>query len=535
VPQQSTDYIFMSYSRRDDAVMRRIVTFLREQGIKVWVDNEELNPGTPVWEKEIEKAIQGASAVVVVLSPDSKDSEWVRREITLADQYEKRVFPLLVRGDEKSSISLRLIGRQYVDIRSNEDAGLNLVSAALLRYLEDLNEQEQSAKKKASSLTVQKADEERIALEKFVADRKARGEADRLAVQKAELDSKEKLAREKAERETAAKVAREKLAKPSANLLPIVENKNVSKNNLRLFGIGGLILFVLICGGFGLNYLIRNLPVATATVPSTNDTPTFELATLTDVPLTPTPLPTETPILTPDLGVGSTEISPKDGMTLLYVPAGEFTMGYAYEGPIHKVTLDAYWIDQTDVTNTMYANCVSVGQCSPPSDTTRYSNSNYANHPVVYVSWNDALAYCSWAERRLPTEAEWEKAARGTKANIYPWGNESPNASLLNYNRNVGDTTEVGKYPNGKSFYGAYDMAGNVHQWVNDWFSNTYYQNSPLSNPLGPDTGQYRVIRGSSWPSEKREELFSANRTYYSPDSTNGDLLGFRCARGTSP
>ena len=128
----------MSYSRKDDAVMRRIVAFLRKQGIIVWVDNEKLIPGTPIWEEEIEKAIKGASAIVVVLSPDSKNSEWVRREISLADQYRKRVFPVLVRGDEETSISLRLINRQYVDIRNHEDAGLLPLTNALSIHLQEL-------------------------------------------------------------------------------------------------------------------------------------------------------------------------------------------------------------------------------------------------------------------------------------------------------------------------------------------------------------------------------------------------------------
>jgi len=519
----------MSYSRRDDAVMRRIVAFLREQGIKVWVDNEKLVPGTPVWEKEIEKAVQGASAAVVVLSPDSKDSEWVRREINLADQYEKRVFPLLVSGDEKTSISIRLIGRQYVDIRSNEDAGLNLVSAALFRYLEELNEQEQSAKKEASRLTVQKADEERIALEKVMADRKAKEDAERLATQR--------------ESEQQAKI----IAKPTS----VVENKTVSKDNLRLFGIGGAILFLLILGGFGLNYLIKNLPVATATAPFTNDTPTFELATLTDVPFTPTILPTETPVPTPALGIGSTEISPKDGMTLLYVPAGEFLMGStdadtlasSYEKPQHPVTLDAYWIDQTEVTNAQYAKCVADnGACKEPTNKSSYTHSSYYGnsefdqYPVLYVDWNMSNTYCSWAGRELPTEAQWEKAASWDEAthtkNVYPsWGNSIDCTFANSYDTKnakycTGDTTAVKSYESGKSPYGAYDMAGNVWEWVNDLYD--IYPGGDAN--ASADFGQkHRVLRGGSWLNLNIDTR-SAARGWNIPGYTNFNL-GFRCSR----
>lgn len=127
--------VFISYSRRDDTAMRRIVAYLRNQGINVWVDNEKLVPGTPIWESEIEKAIKSASAVVVILSPESKNSEWVRREITLADQFRTRIFPVLVRGDEDTSISIRLITSQFVDMRQNEEVGLKSLSSSLSHYL----------------------------------------------------------------------------------------------------------------------------------------------------------------------------------------------------------------------------------------------------------------------------------------------------------------------------------------------------------------------------------------------------------------
>jgi hypothetical protein len=133
--QTSGNPVFISYSRKDSDIMWRITRFLRDQGITVWVDNEKLIPGTPIWEEEIEKAIKAASATIVIMSPDSKNSEWVRREISLADQYRKQIFPILVRGDEDSSITLRLITRQYVDLRENEVAGLNSLHAALSQYV----------------------------------------------------------------------------------------------------------------------------------------------------------------------------------------------------------------------------------------------------------------------------------------------------------------------------------------------------------------------------------------------------------------
>src|SRR6266542_3730559 len=134
----------MSYSRKDEDVMRLIAKFLRTQGIKVWVDNEKLIPGTPIWEDEVERGIKSAAAIVVILSPDSKNSEWVKRETSLADQHHKRIFPVLVGGDENTSISLRLINRQYVDLREMSEKRLKSLSDALSFYIQELMQQEQN-------------------------------------------------------------------------------------------------------------------------------------------------------------------------------------------------------------------------------------------------------------------------------------------------------------------------------------------------------------------------------------------------------
>ena len=235
----------------------------------------------------------------------------------------------------------------------------------------------------------------------------------------------------------------------------------------------------------------------------------------------------------------------KDGMTLLFVPNGDFIMGSGNgdsdEKPIHTVDLDAFWIDKTEVTNAMYEECVQDRVCKLPSSTKSYArdsyygNSEFDNHPVIYVSWEDAKAYCAWTSRRLPTEAEWEKAARGTEGRTYPWGKDAPNFHLLNYDRNVEDTTEVGKYPNGASPYGALDMAGNVAEWVKDWYDETYYNNSPLSNPKGPIllSGLYRVRRGGSW-SDDGNDIHSSARDRYLPNVTVS-YVGFRCAKSATP
>ena len=261
-------------------------------------------------------------------------------------------------------------------------------------------------------------------------------------------------------------------------------------------------------------------------------------------PIQPAEIPTSLPtVIESKYSIGSALISDRDGMTLLYVPAGEFSMGSengaSDERPVHKINLDAYWIDRTEVTNALYDKCVREGQCNPLSgthSTTRnfyYGSVVYEDYPVIFVTWEDAQAYCSWAGRRLPTEAEWEKAARGVDGRTYPWGNDPPDNDLLNYNAAIGDTTEVGKYPKGASPYGALDMAGNGWEWVQDRYNETYYGSSPASNPLGPDSGDYRVQRGGSWIID--EHYIRAAARYWAYPLSAYNYVGFRCAMSASP
>ena len=236
------------------------------------------------------------------------------------------------------------------------------------------------------------------------------------------------------------------------------------------------------------------------------------------------------PTSTPMLGVGSIWIRPADGMTMMYVPAGEFVMGSnngdENEKPAHTVYLDAYWIDRTEVTNAMYAMCVQAGGCQPPfQDSSYYNNTEYANHPVRPLNLDEAITYCKWAEVRLPTEAEWEKAARGTDGRIYPWGNKEPSCAIANIDGCMGGTSVVGSYPAGISPYGVLDMIGNVWEWVADWYSDTYYANSPDKNPQGPSSGQYHLVRGGSWFGLG----YSTSSRLMYDDSLTRIARGFRC------
>ncbi|MEE4195927.1 MAG: SUMF1/EgtB/PvdO family nonheme iron enzyme [Anaerolineae bacterium] len=254
---------------------------------------------------------------------------------------------------------------------------------------------------------------------------------------------------------------------------------------------------------------------------------------------TPEPTPIPTPEPEGDLGIGSTMMREKDSMEMVYVPEGTFTMGSDEgeddEQPVHDVYLDAYWIDKFEVTNAQYAQCVADGICSEPYflmsniRSSYYDNAEYVDYPVIYVNWDNAQAYCEWAGGILPTEAQWEKAARGTDGRTYPWGEMEPTCDLANYAGCIGDTTAVGSYPNGASPYGVLDMSGNVLEWLADWYGDDYYKNSSRQNPTGPASGDYRVALGGSWDTEGSYLRLSFRQglilSYYSYSRN-----GFRCA-----
>ncbi len=357
-------------------------------------------------------------------------------------------------------------------------------------------------------------------------------EADRLAAQKRE---RERRAKEKLEadnrlrelREACAKTERENLARKNAEVSKRSREAAIQavKNFLPKLKTPALVLIIAFIGYLLWQGISSLIPATFTAVPSTKAI---------------TPAPTKTIIPTP-LGPGST-MTGKKGETLVYMPAGEFTMGSdigaSDEQPVHTVYLDAFWINQTEVTNKQYQACVDAGTCEPPSSTSSYTHPSYYenpefdNYPVVYVNWDKANRYCEvWAGGDLPTEAQWEKAARGTEAFTYPWG-KGVDCNKANYNGScVGDTSPVRSYESGKSPYNAYDMAGNVWEWVNDYYQSDYYTvlGSNASNPQGPSSGDVRVLRGGSW-NYNLNDVRSASRAGLNPTYTSLSG-GFRCAR----
>ena len=343
---------------------------------------------------------------------------------------------------------------------------------------------------------------------------------------------------------------------PDLNYAPPAEapRRAPSTRMLAMAGGGIVIVILLILGGLwafgpsgplaGANSTATNTPTEAAEVAPTarpTNTPA-NTAIPTSIPTekpTNTPVPTPTPLLA---------VITQQGAEMILIPAGAFSMGcdstnihevcIVDEEPVHTVMLDAYYIDKFEVTNEQYRACVLAGTCKAPQEITSftrrdyYTNQEFNNYPVIYVTWNDASAFCTWRGGRLPTEAEWEKAARGTiDQRVYPWGNNAPACGLANFNPGQpckGDPFAVGSYPDGASLFGVMDIAGNVNEWVADWFLFNYYASSPAENPQGPGSGESKVLRGGSW-TNNLNKLQVSNRDSLVPSIASNNI-GFRCA-----
>lgn len=262
---------------------------------------------------------------------------------------------------------------------------------------------------------------------------------------------------------------------------------------------------------------------------------TFALAACAGTPAAPAATNEPEPTITPAPVIPETV----DSAPMVYVPAGEFVMGGGLlpnEQPPHTVRLDPFWIDTYEVTNASYKQCVDAGACRPPASTgsneytTYFGDPSYDNYPVNQIDWADAMQYCTWAGEQLPTEAQWEKAARGTDERIYPWGNTWDPALAHSVLDGYLNTAEVGSKPGGASPYGAMDMAGNVWEWVADWYSEEYYAVSPADNPTGPETGKVRALRGGGYGGYDAGMRTVVRRGDITPLERQ-TFIGFRCAK----
>jgi len=468
--------VFLCHAHADRDRVHALYERLTNDGVDAWLDKEKLLPGQD-WELEIRKAVREADVVVVCLSKQFNQAGFRQKEVRLAldtamEKPEGEIFIIPARLEECDNLeSLRKW--HWVDLF--EDDGYEMLMRAFRARADRIG----------ATLQIKKGWLPQMPAPRSTVEKAVKKPSEK-ALAPTSLVQSSPAPKEKARSDKALHSGNRFFIKSR----PVLKVTGISIGAL----IGIILLGMLVISGYK---FLRQV-------------------------LTSYPQPTQ---ITDDYGV-----------EMMFVPAGDFQMGSAWydfsassdEKPVHTVYLDAYYIDKHEVTNALYKACVNAGVCAQPSDTSHYNDSQYARHPVVYVDWNQAKAYCEWRGASLPTEAQWEKAARGTDGRTYPWG-EGIDSAFSNYSENVDNTTEVGYYEKGKSPYGVYDMAGNVWEWVNDWYDGMYYQSSPSSNPTGPSSGQYRVLRGGAWYNGD----YYVRSAYRSGDNPTYTLnsVGFRCSR----
>lgn len=497
---RNPNQIFISHAHQDAAFAHRLANDLQQQGWEVWIAPESLRLGEK-WIDAIERGLEESGIFVLALTPTSVKSRWVRKEtnaaIELYEEGKLQFIPLMVQPCQ-----LPLLWRDYqtnsIPFNKDYQAGLQDLLA-------------------------------RLGIE-YTPPSKPPSVLSRVWVL---------------------------LRKWNTHLPQLRWAAVIFLLALAVWGVGSLV------NNFGLDELeptqiansqdqtrIPILGTSATTTPSLTATrPAVD--TITPTPTQPTPEPTisptstETPtstvtnILTvkPDPNIppanaelGETWTRPIDRMVMVYVPGGSFFMGGGVPGdlsfPQHPVSLASFWVDRTEVTNAQYSRCVLAEECA----ISRYADRG-EEIPVVGVSWQDAANYCFWVGGQLPTEAQWEYTARGPESRIYPWGDTLPTCDKANFSGcRVGLLIEVGSYsPVGDSWVGAADMVGNAMEWVGDWSSRDYYEVSPTDNPMGPDTGSSKVLRGGSWYSYPYETHIAAYARIGFPPMSYNDQIGFRC------
>ncbi|MHC9539634.1 MAG: formylglycine-generating enzyme family protein [Vulcanimicrobiota bacterium] len=309
---------------------------------------------------------------------------------------------------------------------------------------------------------------------------------------------------------------------------PCISRPRLNPSTLIAVGISVLLIIALFLG-----YSASRQSTEPSVPPGQEPSATSEASTTPQQPVLQSPKDT-------------LNVNPKDGAAMIIIPAGEFLMGSPEgtgsddEHPQHRVYLDAYYIYKYEVTNGQFARFVKETRYKAVGNWKEYAKSGRERHPVVNITWNDAAAYCKWAGGSLPTEAQWEKAARGSNGRDYPWGNtwdgnccnggKGPKVSGMADISGGRGTAPVGSFPSGVSPYGVHDMAGNVWEWCSDWYDENYYRSSPSKNPEGPGSGSSRILRGGSWGNDGAGCFRCAYRYWDAPDDWY-DYLGFRVCR----
>ena len=527
--------VFLCHAHSDKDTVKALYDRLTNDGVDAWLDKEKLLPGQD-WELEIRKAVREADVVVVCLSKQFNQAGFRQKEVRLAldtamEKPEGEIFIIPARLEECDTLeSLRKW--HWVDLF--EENGYEMLMRALRARANSIDATLQAKKIDETKATSSHTKDNKtpkgspIGTPISVLSPTAPIESQQTGSSSQDFSS----IRINSNSVIQAGVAGNEV-KESPKKLPSkkrdIPTSDKKEQNDKLAGepkkrfklkteyvvaiIGAIATIVAgLLGSPLIERWFSPSPVVTETL------------TATSLPLK-TPTSTEFPY--------PLEISDPRDVTMRLVGASDFLMGdnmYPDEKPFHKVYLKSFYIDKYEVSNLVYKACVDAGECNPPKVLDFYSNAKYETHPVVYVDWDMANAYCEWrgSGTRLPTEEEWEKAARGTTGWTYPWGFKLEGIKA-NYDNNLGTVT-VDVFPNGQSPYQVFNMAGNVREWVFDWY-DVYPDGDPTASK---DFGQkFRVLRGGAWDLDV-EFLRVANRDYSSPKFSDNDI-GFRCAKDATP
>lgn len=463
---------FISYSRVNSEFVVRLAKDLKAAGYDVWLDQLDIQKGAR-WDDAIEAAVERSTTFMIVLAPESIESQNVKDELSYAIDSGKHILPVVIRP---CKIPLRLRRFQYVDFTDKP-------------YRESLIDIKRLL---SNTQRITKAAPEEPVFEV--------GEPSPLV--------------------TGPLLARQTVSPAE----PVYQDESDTRNRLRRFVIPvgvGVLALAIVSGAAAFALSRKEAPAATPSPP-----------TLTFTQAPPTWTSTSTPIPAP------LEAPDERGVTMRLVSAGDFTMGsdagLEDEQTTQLLYLDMFYIDKYEVTNLQYRACVQAGACLAPkkvNSATRtgyYDKPEFNSYPVVHVDWNMARSYCEWRGARLPTEAEWEKAARGSEGNTYPWG-EDISCDRANFGGCEKDTVPISSFGNAVSPYGVYNMAGNVYEWVSSRYLPYPYDRFDGREDL--EAPEERVVRGGSWLSTSGDdEARSARRLMMDPSTAREDV-GFRCAR----
>lgn len=553
--------VFLCHAHADREAVRALYTRLVKDGVDAWLDKEKLLGGAD-WEYEIRKAVRESDVVIVCHSQQFNQRGFRQKEVKIAleeaDLLPKgEIFIIPVRLEECDVLD-DLKRWHWVDL-FDEDGYERLMRTLRVRA-NRIGATLQAKRSWLPKITSPRSNPEPPIVEKEpVAPIKIKPEAvkneDEVGLQNTDKslreneDDAEKVAQEKVEKEIQRRL--EKSIKKTKRDLWWEKFKidiNYRLELIRIYRVPILILLVTLAIIIPLSLDLANkipessqalnkTPISTVTltaqliIPSHTSKPNLKP--------TETLLPSKTPVasVTPTATTLPVEITDVKGVSMILVPAGSFLMGYnkgtVAEDPQDTRFVDAFYIDKYETTNNQYKECVTYGACALPNKGTSnshddyYENSKFNNYPVINVDWYMASAYCSWRDARLPTELEWEKAARGDDGRLFPWGDQV-NYQYANYYNYKNDTTEVGSYEIGKSVYGVYDMSGNVREWVSSLFLEYPYKTN--DGRENPNANGPRVFRGGAWSSASVAELRTSYRSGASP-SASFLSLGFRCAR----